>query len=345
MKTRKNHVIPIYIMAILLLLLAGLPALAEDEAASAPAPAETPAVEESATEPGEQTPAAEESVTEPSDQTPLTEEPATEPGEQTPLAEEPATEPDAQTPLAEEPATEPDEQAPVTEEPTTEPDEQIPLAEEPATEPDEPTPATEEPVTELGDQTPAPEEPATGTDVQAPVEGEPLTDPEEELAAPNGQAAEPPNVMEVLLPDEIPFDIVLFNGQGFVTSPEFQIVNRGPDPIRAALLDARLTLSDPEAFFVRPDENLPNEGNNIHLRLVCVSGAKTAAVTLGTEGSGEVFAYELAGGESGSFRLEGAVNERGDKAWGDIDISVSVRFELSAAAVETEETKETDEPN
>jgi hypothetical protein len=328
----RKQSIQVCLVAIALLLLSGFPAWAGDGGESgvidggAALPSEAPA-EEGSSDPDESTAA--DPATVPDEQVPTAAEAVTDPdGPQPP--EEPPVVPDGQTPAPEEPAADPDEQTPP-EEPTVVPDEQTP-PEEPAADPDGQTSA-EEPIAVPDGQTPAGEEPATDPDEQTPPEEEPPALPGAQAPA----AAEPPNVLEVLLPDEIPFELVLFNGQGIVTSPEFQISNCGPAPIRAAVLDARLILSEPESFFVHPDENLPAEGANIYMRLVCVSGAESAAVTLDTEGTGEVFAYRLGGGEAGSFRLEGVVNEYGDKAWGDTGISVSLRFELSAEAADGSE--------
>jgi hypothetical protein len=95
--------------------------------------------------------------------------------------------------------------------------------------------------------------------------------------------------------------------------------------------DAYANTDDEDNFFIRTDENLPEEGNNIYIRMICDTGTTSAAVVLGAWPSGENFVYALESGASGSLRFEGLVNERGDMAWSETKVSVSVCFAISVA--------------
>jgi hypothetical protein len=142
------------------------------------------------------------------------------------------------------------------------------------------------------------------------------------------------DILDVLLPDALPFDVVIFSGtgKGVIASPEFRIENRNSFPVRIALCDARVDTTDKDVFRVRPDENLPEEGNNLCIRMICDDGTSSASAVFGTDPGGTDFVYALEGGASGSLRFEGAVNEYGDAAWGDTAVRVSLRFEITSAA-------------
>jgi hypothetical protein len=267
-----------------------------------------------------------------------------------PITEEPP--PTAESPEEAPPTAESPEETP----PITEPLDEIPSDADASGGANDDAPSVPDPSGDSGDGIfPAPDAPSE-TEGEPPPDGEdsapadaPMEPPGEiptnadtpdsaddapsPVADPSGNPGDgilpasdaPADVFAVTLPNDISFDIVIFQNTGLVASPEFQIVNHGALPVSVALREALLIIADPEGFTVQTDENLPESGNNIYVSLI--SGDQTVALSATPAGTDLICA--LAGGESASFRLAGVVNEYGDIPWSETAVSVSIRFELS----------------
>jgi hypothetical protein len=150
---------------------------------------------------------------------------------------------------------------------------------------------------------------------------------DEDRGIPTQEAGTGSEGISAVLPDSIPFDIVLpeNGGEGFVNSEMFWISNDGPNAIGVTLSAVRLSISDTEAFSIADSENLPQEGNNIRLSLVCTQNgvSETYAVT---DIPRTAHTFWLAGGEDASFRMCGAVNELGEKPWSETGVTISLCF-------------------
>jgi hypothetical protein len=141
------------------------------------------------------------------------------------------------------------------------------------------------------------------------------------------------DIVDVSLPNEIPFDIVIFSstGDGVVRSSDFLVTNNGAFAADVSVCAAHVTVANADAFSVRSDENLPEEGNNIYIRMLSDS-AESSGIVLGARPSGENFGFSLESGASGAFRFEGVVNEHGDMKWEDTTVTITLRFEIATAA-------------
>jgi hypothetical protein len=144
------------------------------------------------------------------------------------------------------------------------------------------------------------------------------------------------DIVDVSLPNDLPFDIVIFSGtgSGVVMSSDFPVTNNGPFPVDISVCDVRVKIADEDAFSVRSDRNLPEEGNNIFINMVRASGAESPNIILGTRPSDENFRFTLESGASGAFRFEGLVNEHGDMRWEDTVVTISLHFEITNVGVE-----------
>jgi hypothetical protein len=168
-----------------------------------------------------------------------------------------------------------------------------------------------------------------GTAPAFPISGIPETTYESEQIART-------DIVDVSLPNDLPFDIVIFSGtgSGVVRSSDFQITNNGPFPVDISVCDMRVKIANEDAFSVCSDRNLPEEGNNIFINTVRVSGAESPNIILGARPSGENFRFALESGASDAFRFEGLVNEHGDTRWEDTVVTISLHFEITSAGAE-----------
>lgn len=175
---------------------------------------------------------------------------------------------------------------------------------------------------------------ADGPDGVAVTSGGAISVPEAPLLPPPLVSA----LVDVSLPDDIPFEIIIFSSTktGVIQSSEFQITNNSGFPVDIALCNVKLHIADPGDFSVRSDENLPEEGSNIHMSMVCENNAATSSFTLGETPKDADFVYALESGASGSFRFEGAVNEYGTVPWSETTVTVSMRFAVSSASLPVE---------
>ncbi|MDR1246043.1 MAG: hypothetical protein LBK57_03335 [Clostridiales Family XIII bacterium] len=141
-------------------------------------------------------------------------------------------------------------------------------------------------------------------------------------------------IIDVALPDEVPFDILIFSdtGTGVVLSSEFRVANNSDFPVNVTIRDAYVNIANEDSFSVRSDENLPEEGNNIYIDMICDAGGESAHTVIGAEPGGENFVFALDGGASGTFRFEGAVNEYGDIKWEETSIMIFLSFEIDIPA-------------
>jgi hypothetical protein len=145
------------------------------------------------------------------------------------------------------------------------------------------------------------------------------------------------DIVDVLLPSDIPFDIVIFNstGDGFITSSDFLITNNNAFSVDVVVCDACVTVANEDAFSVRSDKNLPENGNNIYINMIQGSDAGYSNSVLDTRPNGENFRFVLESGASDTFRFEGVVNEHGNMRWGDTTVTISLRFEIAITGAES----------
>jgi hypothetical protein len=151
------------------------------------------------------------------------------------------------------------------------------------------------------------------------------------------------DIVDVSLPNDLPFDIVISTGtgDGVVMSSDFLITNNGALPVEVSVCDAYVTVANEDAFSVRSDKNLPAEGNNIYIDMICDANAESGHTVLGTEPGGENYKFTLKSGASDTFRFEGVVNEHGDMKWEDTTVTITLRFEMTIMDTETVSVPET----
>jgi hypothetical protein len=170
------------------------------------------------------------------------------------------------------------------------------------------------------------------------------------LLAFNAGAAEPARAgggtsnaaVSLTLPAEIPFRLALprNGGAGYVDSREFWITNNGEDAAALTLDEARVHIADEARFALSRDASLPGDGSYLYLTLVCAQNGAEKTYVL-TDSPQTTHTYWLESGESASFRISGAVSERGDFAWSDTRVTVSLTFSIEvppAIAGAAEET-------
>jgi hypothetical protein len=163
------------------------------------------------------------------------------------------------------------------------------------------------------------------------------------LAVPAAGAEGGAEGVNLTLPDELPFDIVLPSGGGFgiVHSEDFAVTNNGENVSLVSLVSARVEIADTERFAVSDSEALPDAGNTIHISLVCAQNGAETRYAL-SETPSDAHEYALAGGETATFRFDGVVNELGDAPWSETTVTVSLCFAVNggAASPEAEEVME-----
>jgi hypothetical protein len=143
----------------------------------------------------------------------------------------------------------------------------------------------------------------------------------------------PTEKVNLVLPSEVPFDIVLpsTGGEGFVRSQEFRITNNGSGRVRVTLASLYVHIEDGEYFAVSEDENpLDTEGSAIHMYLLCSQGAPVERYVL-SEIPRDAHTYLLESGESGVFRMGGTVRESKDAPWSNTKVKVSLRFDVDSS--------------
>jgi hypothetical protein len=160
--------------------------------------------------------------------------------------------------------------------------------------------------------------------------------------APRSFAAEvESSPVSILLPSEIPFNLILpqNGGVGFVDSDAFRIANNGPEAVTITLDAARVHLADPEHFTLATDGSLPAHGNDLYLYFDCIAPSGDAARYILTDTPTTTHSFWLEGGESATFQIGGVVSERGDAAWSDTTVTVSVCFTVVAPFAPIEEAE------
>jgi hypothetical protein len=132
-------------------------------------------------------------------------------------------------------------------------------------------------------------------------------------------------VVSLSLPYSVDFDIVIFDMEGFVTSPDYEVVNDGEEPVIVSFREAFLQTEDADDYAVSMDEVLPENGSNIYIEMISSNGNVFVFPPFAEDTGIDLY---LAGGESASFHFRGVVNEYG-KAWSETEVIVSINYSIN----------------
>lgn len=148
-------------------------------------------------------------------------------------------------------------------------------------------------------------------------------------------------IIDVLLPYDISFDIVIAKTSktGIVVSKDFKIINQGQNDVTVKMTSTFLEISDTSEYNISGTRDLPEDGNNINIELICSSGGSSETLPMSNMFDDVSYAYYLESGGVGTFRLDGVVNEFGNTLWSDTTVKVTVCFSIEThnSVIKTDE--------
>ena len=154
------------------------------------------------------------------------------------------------------------------------------------------------------------------------------------------------DIISVSLPSELPFSLILprEGGVGIVDSNDFWITNNNTSEVIVTLENAKVSISDPVNYMLAGSLPLPDYGSALYMTLICTQNGVSEEYPI-FETPRTAHTFHLEGGESVSFRISGAVSERGDASWAATEAAVSLSFMISEVNQHYETIEKTDNAN
>jgi len=148
-----------------------------------------------------------------------------------------------------------------------------------------------------------------------------LTDTEE--------AEDEHDIVNLQLPSDLPFNLVVpKNGfTGIVYSNVFEVTNHDETAVSVKFDNVRAEIEDNISFSLSDSPQLPEDGNNLHLVLAIIHNGSSKEHILSNEPQA-LDTFLIESGETVYLQISGTVNQRGNAAWDETLVTLSIVFAI-----------------